>query len=183
MGWRNEVSGYGAIAKSLHWLAALCVVLAWGLGTFGDDFPEAAMPQALFFHMSLGLTVFALLMVRLGWRFSNLRPPLATVLGPWSDCLATLAHWLLYALMFAVPIAGIVLEFARGQPLPFFGLFEITSPWARDRVFTRSVKEVHELLADGLLILASLHAVAALAHHYVLRDATLLRMLPSRRPG
>lgn len=184
MAWRNDAEGYGSIAKALHWTAALCIVLAWGLGTFGDDFAKALRPRALFVHMSLGLTVLALLFLRLGWRFVNPRPPvIETIFGPWSDRLASLVHWLLYALMIAVPIAGIVLEFARGQALPFFGLFEIASPWARDRAFAQSAKGVHELLADSLLILASLHAAAALVHHYVLKDATLLRMLPSRRPG
>jgi len=79
-----------------------------------------------------------------------------------------------------VPIAGITVEFARGQPLPVFGLFEIASPWVRDREFARSVREVHELLANAILAVAALHAAAALVHHYVLKDATLLRMLPGR---
>jgi cytochrome b561 len=90
-------------------------------------------------------------------------------------------QWLLYILLLTTPIAGSVLQFARGQAVPVFGLIEIASPWVRDRAFASSVKEVHELLANALLILAGLHAVAGLAHHYVLKDGTLQRMLAHRR--
>ena len=83
--------------------------------------------------------------------------------------------------MLAVPVTGIVLEFARGQALPLFGVAEIASPWVRDRAFASSVKGVHELIADALLVLAALHAAAALFHHFILKDRTLLRMLPGRR--
>lgn len=182
MAWRNDANSYGSIAKTLHWLAALCVILAWLLGIFGDDLPKAMEHTTLFTHMSLGLAVLALFMVRLGWRLGNPPPgPAPSMVGPWSHRVATAAHWLLYALMLAVPLAGIVLEFGRGQPVPVFGLFEIASPWPRDRAFARSAKEVHELLANFLLVVAALHAVAALAHHYVWKDATLLRMLPRRQ--
>lgn len=184
MSFRNDATGYGSVARALHWAAALFVVAGWLLGTFIDDFPKSAEPSVLFVHMSLGLTILALLLVRLGWRLADPVPPAAeTAFSPWSDRLALLMQWLLYALLLAAPVSGIVLEFARGQPVPVFGLFDIASPWPRDRAFARSVKEVHELLTDALLILASLHALAALAHHYVLKDATLLRMLPRpRRP-
>ena len=62
--------------------------------------------------------------------------------------------------------------------LPVFGIFEIASPWMADRAFARSVKGVHELLANSLVILAGVHAAAALFHHWILRDRTLLRMIP-----
>jgi cytochrome b561 len=80
--------------------------------------------------------------------------------------------------MVAVPVAGIVQQFARGDSLPIFGIIDIASPWVRDRAFAHSVKEVHELLAHALLAVASLHAAAALAHHWIFRDRTLVRMLP-----
>ena len=105
-------------------------------------------------------------------------PPLATPFDPWVGIAALSVHVLIYALLLMVPVGGIVLQFARGQSLPLFGLYEIASPWARDRTLAGLVKNVHELLAHALLILASLHALAALVHHYVLKDDTLRRMLP-----
>jgi cytochrome b561 len=177
----GETGGYGTTAKVLHWVAALCVVAAWLLGHFIDDFPKAIAPGALFSHMSLGLTILALLIVRIGWRIGHPPPPLlSSAFSPWTQWAATLVHWLLCALMLALPVSGIVMQFARGRALPIFGLFQIASPWARDRALQSSVHELHALLANSLLILAALHAVAALFHHYVLKDATLLRMLPRR---
>jgi len=73
---------------------------------------------------------------------------------------------------------GIVLQFARGEPLQLFGLFEIPSPWSANRPFARTAKEVHEVLANELVIFAVIHAVAALVHHWFFRDRTLVRMLP-----
>jgi cytochrome b561 len=70
------------------------------------------------------------------------------------------------------------LQFARGDSLSLFGLFDIASPWARDKTFAHSVKEIHEVLAHALLAVASFHAAAALVHHWVFRDRTLVRMLP-----
>jgi cytochrome b561 len=177
----DNVNDYSAVAKLLHWVAALCVLVAWLLGTFIDDLPKSAEAKVLFVHMSLGLTVVALLILRLGWRFARPVPTLVTKLGPWADFVAVAMQWLLLALMIAVPVSGITLEFARGQPLPLFGFAEVASPWPGDRAFARSVKEVHETVANILLVFATLHAAAALFHHFVLKDRVLARMLPLRR--
>lgn len=185
MGWRNDAQGYGSIAKLLHWTAAACVLAAWLIGVIGDDpFPKPWKGAILFTHISFGLVVLALLFGRLGWRVASPAPAaIATRFDPWMAVAALAARVLLYALLLLVPLTGIVLQFARGQAVPLFGLYEIASPWVRDRAFARSVKEVHEIFAHALLILAVLHAGAALAHHHVLNDDTLGRMLPggSRR--
>ncbi|SKA30786.1 cytochrome b561 [Enhydrobacter aerosaccus] len=174
--------GYSSTAKVLHWLAALCVIAAWPLGNFIDDFPKTVEPTAIYAHMTFGLTVLALVFIRLGWRYGHPPPELLpSRYSPWAERAAVGAHWLLYLLMFALPISGIVFQFARGKAVPVFGLFDIASPWARDRVFAHQVGEIHELLANTLLILAALHAFAALAHHYILKDETLRRMLPVQR--
>ncbi len=173
---RNSPDGYGAIPQALHWLTVALVLLAWVLGQFDDALPRAS---GLFVHISAGLAILALLVVRLGWRLADPPPPVeATALGVWLDRAGRLAHYALYALLIAAPLAGIVLQFARGDALPLFGLAEIASPWPRDRAFARSIKEVHEVLSNALVLLALLHAAAALVHHLFLRDRTLLRMLP-----
>jgi len=113
------------------------------------------------------------------WRVVDPPPPPApTVFGTWGDRASRLAHYALYALLVAVPAVGIAVQFARGQPLPLFGFTEIASPWIANRPVARSMKEVHEVLANALVMLAALHAAAALIHHWVLHDRTLARMLP-----
>ena len=181
---RNSQSHYGLITLSFHWLTVALVIVAWALGTFGDDFPRGpARVAALFVHNTAGLALMVLILARLAWRVGDPPPgPEPTFLGVWGDHAGLIAHYALYLLLVAVPVVGVVLQFARGDALPIFGLYDVASPWAADRAFSRSVKGLHELLANALMALAALHAVAALVHHWVLRDRTLLRMLPWSTP-
>ena len=177
---RNSVQGYGAIPKSAHWLTVALVVVAWFLGTFGDDLPRgSARDVGMFIHVTAGLLIIALLVVRVLWRVVDAPPPTETTpLGGWIEALGKLTHLALYVLLAATPIIGIVLQFARGDALPIFGFIEIPSPWIKDRDFARSIKGIHEALANALVILAVLHASAALIHHWVWHDRTLKQMLP-----
>jgi cytochrome b561 len=168
MAWVNTDTRYGALAQALHWATVICVVAAWLLGEFIDDFPKGIVRQSAFAtHAALGEFVLAALAARLLWRFVNAPPaPLPTRFGRMEEIAAMLGHYALYALLLVVPIVGMV---------------AVASPWPADRAAAHSVMEVHELLANALLVFAALHASAALIHHYVFRDRTLLRMLPGRR--
>ncbi len=180
MQYRNSVSGYGAVPLSLHWLTAGLVAIAWLLGTFGDILPKGdARAFGLHVHILTGLTIVGVLLVRLVWRAFDPPPPAdPSALGAWLDRAAHFAHYALYGLLIGALVSGIVLQFARGNALPLFGMYDIASPWPADRAFSRKIKEVHELLTNGLVALAGLHAAASLFHHWILRDRTLLRMLP-----
>jgi cytochrome b561 len=176
----NSPSRYGALPQLIHWFTALFVIAGWLLGTFLDDIPKGR-PRAfgLLTHMTLGQCVFALVIARLIWRFANPPPaPEKTRFGRPLEILARLNHYALYALLVAVPLLGVIVQLKRGNALPVFGLWEFVSPWPADRALSRTILRVHEYLADTLLILADVHAVAALIHHYVFRDRTLSRMLP-----
>jgi cytochrome b561 len=87
-------------------------------------------------------------------------------------------HYVLYALLVVVPAVGIVLQFARGPALPIFGMAEIPSPRIADKVFASNLKEVHEVLANLLVVLALFHMTAALVHHWAFGDGILRCMLP-----
>jgi cytochrome b561 len=182
MQWRNSADRYGAVVQGSHWLAVLLIVFAWLLGQFMDDIPQGpARAAGHWLHNSAGMLVIVLLAVRLAWRQIDPSPALEkSAFGPLADRAGQLVHVALYLLMLAIPVAGIVLVFARGRALDVFGLVQIASPWTRDPDFAKSVKEVHEWLADALMLLAFAHAAAALAHHWVLHDSTLRRMLPGR---
>ncbi len=184
LGMQNTPDGYGAVAKALHWLSAILILGGWLLGQTLDLFPKTMEEGLKLAHMWSGLGVLTLLAARLAWRRSGPQPdPIPSALDPWLARAAAVGHLALYALLLAVPVAGIVLSFARGEPVSLFGLFEIASPWARDRAFARSAREVHELLANAIMFVAALHAAAALMHHYLLGDATLRRMLPRAFQG
>jgi cytochrome b561 len=180
MQWRNSTKGYGAVPLMMHWITVVLVILAWFLGQFDDIFPKgAARAASLFVHISAGLAVIGILVLRLFWRLADPPPPMErTILGAWLDHAGRLTHYVLYALLIAVPVSGIVLQFAHGDELPLFGLAQIASPWVADRAFEHTVEEIHEVTSNALVILAAFHAAAALVHHWLLRDQTLVRMLP-----
>jgi cytochrome b561 len=180
MSLKDANSRYSGAAQFFHWLSALLVAGAWLLGQLRDEFARGEPRRTVdFLHISAGQLIVALLALRLIWRF--IAPPLpmkTSVAGVWGDRAAKLAHILLYTLLLAVPIAGVVTLFADGKPLPLFRLGEIPSPWVGDKAFEHKTKEIHEWLANGLIFLAALHASAALAHHFYFRDGALKRMTP-----
>lgn len=177
---RNSTDRYGTVPKTLHWVIAGLVIVAWALGTIGEDLPRGPLRNAgEFVHVSAGLAILLLLAVRVMWRLLDPPPPPErTPFGRWGDYASQSAHWLLYVLLAAVTLVGIVAQFADGDALPFFGLFKIASPWAKNHQFAEAVEEMHEFLANAVAIVAVLHTAAALAHHWLLRDRTLTRMLP-----
>lgn len=182
-----EVEDYSPIPKLLHWLTVVLVAAAWILGSFGDELSKGAARDAgLLAHIWIGLAILVIAAIRIPLRIANPPPRAASTefarwLIEWTDPAARIMHYVLYALLLAVPIVGIAVQFAQGHPLPLFGLAEIPSPWAADKAFAHSVKEVHEVLANILVILAVFHMTAALAHHIVFADNTLRRMLPRMR--
>jgi cytochrome b561 len=176
----NSAKRYGAIPQSLRWLAVAFVLVGFLLGQFGDVFAKGpARDFALLVHMTLGQCVVALLLVRLVWRIVNPVPPLETTpVGRLLEIAARASHFALYALLLAVPFLGTIVQLKRGSALPIFGVWTVASPWPVDRDLARTILGWHGTLADALLILAGVHAAAALVHHWVWRDRTLRRMLP-----
>ena len=178
---------YGPVAKTLHWATVAFVIVAWALGTFGDELSKGpARDSGLLVHIWIGLVIVVIAFVRIPWRIANPPPKvLSTEFGKWlvewTDPVSRVMHYLLYGLLVLVPLFGIALQFARGHSLPLFGLAEIPSPWLADKKFAHDLKEVHEVLANLLLILAAFHMTAALLHHIVFGDGTLRRMLPGPR--
>jgi cytochrome b561 len=160
------------------------VIIAWALGMFGGELTEGSARDAgLLTHIWIGLAILVLAAVRIPWRVANPRPKVAPTqfgkwLIEWTDPASRNMHFVLYALLVAVPAFGIAVQFARGHSLPVFGFLEIASPWTGDRAFAKDLKEVHEILADLLVILALFHMTTAVLHHWGFGDNTLRRMLP-----
>ncbi len=179
MQWRNSPDRYGAVMMALHWLTVLLIVFAVVIVQFKEQVPRASIGDLMWAHKTAGLWVLVLLAVRLGWRFFD-PPPTAekTGLGPLADRAGQLAHVLLYLLLIAVPVIGILMTFAAGRGINLFGLMQIASPWTKDPALAGRLSGPHEFLTYALILLALAHSVAAIVHHRVLRDRTLVRMLP-----
>jgi len=181
---RNSKTQFGAVAIGLHWLTALLILGVWTLGQTLDWFPRGeARSGAIVVHIGFGLAVLLTVLARFAWRLADPPPPLGrSRLGAWTNWAAEAVHYALYALLALAPIVGIATWFARGNALPAFGLVAIASPLAADRELARQLIDLHALLANAIVFLAGFHALAALGHHYLLRDDTLARMIPWMRP-
>jgi cytochrome b561 len=180
----STATRYSSPAQLFHWATVLLVLAAWTLGTFADDLPKGSIRHlGVFIHMMLGEAVMLLLILRLVWRFVTPAPAPDPAIGRLATLAARSVHVLIYVLLLAVPAVGVVMHFHGGDPLSIFGLFDIASPWPKNRDLMHEWKEIHEFLANLLLVLAALHASAGLVHHYVFKDRALKRMLPALIAG
>jgi len=169
----------GNLARLLHWIMAAMILGLLALGIALDEIPRgAARNFGMMLHQSFGLVFVALLLVRLG-----VRPDAAATASAFGSWGARAMHAALYALMFAIPLAGLGNQWARGRASDFFGLLLLPSPLAPDRTLAKLLGEIHETAAAVLVVLAGIHALAALWHHFVRRDDVLRNMLPGRRQG
>jgi cytochrome b561 len=171
---------WNRFAQLLHWLIALLIV---GLGTVGlimtDLSPSPDKIKVYMLHKSFGITVLMLVALRLVWRLATRHP--APVPGPrWQTLSASVVHFLLYVLMFAIPLSGWLFNSAANFPLQWFGLVRVPALWGPDPTVKHYAREFHETAFWVLITLAVLHAAAAFKHHYFDRDDTLRRMLPRR---
>lgn len=167
---------YDGVSIVLHWLTAGLVVILWTLGQSIDFFPKGAPKiDARSVHITLGATLAVVLLVRVIWRVSaGRRLPLAD--SGWLGVTAKIVHYGLYVLVAVTVVLGIFNAWQRGDVL--FNVYKITQLVPGDRALRRALGELHGDCADVVLIVAGLHAAAALAHHYLLRDRVLRRMLP-----
>jgi cytochrome b561 len=177
---RNTTRRWGAIAQLLHWLIVLFIVAQFTLATLFEQLPAGAKKLTLLSrHKSIGITILMLALVRLAWRWSNPTPTLPDTLKPYERALARLTHALLYVLLFAVPLTGWLMSSARGFPVSWFGFLQLPDLVPKNKVLYEALVTTHGILAWTLGIVATVHLVAALKHHFVLKDDVLRRMLPS----
>jgi cytochrome b561 len=180
MALRNTTRRWGALAQLLHWVVVLCIIAQFTLAFLFDDLPAGSRKLTLLArHKSIGITILMLALLRVLWRWSNQQtPPLPATLKPYERRLARLTHVLLYVLLFAVPLSGWLMSSARGFPVSWFGFFTLPDLVPKNRALYEVLVTTHGVLAWSLGVVAVLHLLAALKHHFLLRDDTLRRMLP-----
>jgi cytochrome b561 len=167
---------HAPVVIALHWLTALLVVALWAMGQTVDIAPEG--PWRVDYrslHVAMGAALAVVLATRVAWRATRggVLPPLD---HGFRRVAAIAVHWTLYVLLVVAIGLGIANAWVRGDSL--FNLIVIPSFAPDNRALRRAIGGYHALAANWVLILAGLHALAALVHHYVLNDATLYRMRP-----
>ncbi len=179
---------YDGTAMLLHWVTALLIIfmLAFGeeLIEAGEEFEEAGEAFAGTFlpsiHVSIGVAILALTLLRLLWRVTHTAPPLPVTMKPWEVAVSKLAHLAFYALLIGIPLTGWLAfgDFVREEPamasLRVFGLFALPAAPA----LGEAAKELHEIGSNAMIVLVALHVLAAVKHQFLDNDGVLWRMLP-----
>ena len=172
---------YDDVAVGLHWATAILVLVQFLLGVTWDYFPDAMTRQMQSLHISLGVVLTAVVVARIVWRLmpGHHRP---AIVSRWVKLASKSVHYLLYALLAVQAGLGWAWRWAQGHEVGFFGLFGIPGPYgALARPTRHLIAQAHEYVAWAIVIIAFGHALAALYHHYKLRDRVLARMLPATR--
>lgn len=185
----TEHSRYSTLAIWLHWIIALLVLgnligglVVGGLLDSADPAQKLLGRTVIMLHRSIGLTVLALTLFRLGWRIANPPPPLPSHMTRTEILLAHASHYGFYVLLLVLPLSGWAMSSTRlpARPMLWFGIAEVPRlPLAAGLNGTFS--ESHELLGWLAIAMIALHVLAANKHHIFDRDNLLARMSPFRR--
>lgn len=179
MQFKNSDQGYGVLAITIHWVFALTFISLFAIGlymvelTYYDSLYKT-LPNV---HRSIGIILACLLIMRLVWRMINVQPKPEPHLKAYEILGAELVHWMLYLLPLAIMISGYLITTADGSSIEVFGLFEVPALLPAQKGREDIAGAVHFYLAYATIGLACLHMLAALKHHFIDRDKTLLRML------
>jgi cytochrome b561 len=178
MAIKNTKNSYGVVTILLHWLMTILVMGLFILGQYMTDldYYDSWYQLAPWWHKNIGLCVFALLVIRLIWRLINITPESISTYKVWEVKLSKIVHVLFYILLFITCFSGYFVSTAKGVGFEFFAGFEVPSLISLSENNADNFATMHELATHGLLLLFLLHVVAALKHHYINKDITLIRM-------
>ena len=177
-------SHYTRTAKGLHWLMTILFFGLLALGFYMHDLPLSPEKLQLYsWHKWAGVTAFLLVWLRLFWRITHRPPALPAGMPKLIQFAAHAGHFMLYALMIAIPLSGWLMSSAKGFQTVYFGVLPIPDLLAKDKVLGDLLLEVHEMLNFTLVALVIGHAAAALKHHLIDRDDVMRSMLPCRCPA
>jgi cytochrome b561 len=179
MSQSTKPAGYGPVAKTLHWLLFALLAAQFLIGWIMPDVHRNTKPDGLIaWHLGVGATIIALLVIRLAWRLYRPVPLEAANTPPWQNALAHATHWLLYFLLALILLLGWANASARGYPVTILGIIPLPPIMPVGSSIGMEAGDVHGLITWVLLGLIGLHVLGALYHRLVLRDRVLQRMLP-----
>jgi len=177
---------HGAYTKpaiAMHWIVALLIFAAFGLGLYMTDIPGFTPTKLKLFsyHKWIGITVLIFAVLRVLWRLTHPAPGPVPGMPKWQHAAAEAAHVGLYLLILAVPLTGYLLSVAAGVKVVYLGLWELPMPFDKSDALKDIFSMAHEWLNWTMAAIVVVHILAALKHHVVERDGTLRRMVPFLR--
>jgi cytochrome b561 len=175
---RNTAQSWGSLARLLHWVVAVLVLVQIALGLTAAAWRLSPLKLELFvWHKSTGFLILLLVLVRLAWRLANPTPRLPADMPAWERAAARASHGLFYVLLIALPVNGWVINSAANVPFSIFWVLPLPAIVAPDRALQGAAETGHFVMFMLLAVLVVVHAGAALRHHFVRRDCVLLNML------
>lgn len=177
---KNNRQSFGLVSKALHWLMAILLtgLFIAGLYMTGLDYYDPLYHSLPWWHKSFGLLTVSLLVLRIIWKLTNQQPEALKTHKKWEVLIANIIQKFFYFIILLIGISGYFISTAKGKGIEFFTLFEIpaiTSELEEERADL--IGSAHELMAILLAVFVVLHALAALKHHFIDKDKTLLRMI------
>jgi len=168
---------YSSASVAMHWATVLCFVGIYVAINLAEEFDKGSFGRTFLrdTHFSLGLLVFALVWLRIALRVMGTTPPIVPAPPVWQEKLGKAVHGCLYLMMVLMPLVGWAVLSARGRAIPFFGI-NLPALIAENKPLGKQLMQIHELGGNTGYLLIGGHAVAALFHHYVVKDNTLRRM-------
>jgi cytochrome b561 len=172
---------YTVVAKVLHWLIVLLVIVqflsAWlAPGVRGDQSPGFLIS----IHMSFGITIMALMLVRFLWRITHAVPSDEDDGPRWQRVTAHLTHLALYGLLFVIPFLGWAWASSRGWTVNVLGIYTLPAILSKGSVWGQRAGDLHSSFAVFMLCLIGLHVLGAVYHRYIREDDVWGRMMPRR---
>ena len=172
-------SKYNIWSLSLHWLMLFLLVAVYLAIELRELYPRGSDMRNAFkdWHFILGLSVWVLLLLRLVARFLHQTPVINPPLVKWQAIGSKIVHLLLYVFMFSMPLLGWLIVSYEGHTVVYFGI-ELPQLVVVNEAMAETLEDIHETVGEAGYWLVGFHALAALFHHYVVKDNTLKRMLP-----
>lgn len=173
---------YTTTAIGLHWLIGLMILISFSVGLYMSNLPLSPTKLKIYsWHKWAGVTIFMLVVLRCTWRLFHTPPAMPDHMPRWQQIVAEATHYLLYALMFAIPLSGWLMSSAKGFQTVYFGLLPIPDLLDKNKELGDTLNVVHAWLNYLMITTVAAHAAAALKHHFIDKDEVLVRMVPRRR--
>ncbi len=171
---------YGITAKVFHWLIVALLLVQYPIGWFMPDIHRDMKPgAAMTLHISFGMVILVLIIMRLAWRLTHPVAPESSLPG-WQRVSSQTVHWLLYVLVLATTLTGWLFASFRGWSISWFFLVPLPMLASDNAAAGKAIDGVHQAMEWTLLVLIGIHLAAALAHIFVYRDRIMQRMLPGQ---
>jgi cytochrome b561 len=169
---------YGTTAKVFHWLIVALLLVQYLIGWLMPDIHRGMKPgAAMTFHVSFGLLVLILIVLRFAWRLIHPVAPESS-LAPWQRLSSEAVHWLLYALVLATTVTGWLFASFRGWSMSFLYLVPMPMLASDNAAAGRTINGLHQALEWALLAMIGFHVAAAMVHIFIYRNRVMQRMLP-----